>query len=217
MNTDAVLFDLDGTLLNTLDDLADSMNSVLKENNLPVHGVEQYCYFVGNGAFKLVERALPEDRRTEDEVNKFLGLYREVYGRSWNIKTELYSGISDLLLKLRELRIPLAVLSNKPHTDVLKVVGHYFDDNLFSAIAGQRDSIPQKPAPDGVFEILEELKVLPENCLFLGDSSVDMKTANAAGVKAVGVTWGFRTVDELRENGADYIIDEPEQLLSLLR
>ncbi|MBI9099597.1 MAG: HAD family hydrolase [Spirochaetaceae bacterium] len=216
MNTEAVIFDLDGTLLNTIDDLADSMNQVLHENSLPEHDRDKYFYFVGNGARKLVERALPEGWGDEKSVEKFLNRYREVYGERWNRKTRLYSGIEDLLLKLRELQIPLAILSNKPHKDVLKVVAHYFDNTLFSVIAGQKEHLPHKPSPDGVFLILKELNVLRENCLFVGDSSVDMQTAVNGGLKAVGVSWGFRSVKELREYGADFIIDDPLELLFLL-
>ena len=216
MNTETVIFDLDGTLLNTLEDLADSMNRVLKVHSLPEHNSESYKHFVGNGARKLVERALPVHLRDSDTVDKYLREYRSVYDNNWRNKTELYSGIADMLVKLRELRIPIAILSNKPHSDVLKVVAHFFDDTTFSAISGQRDHIPHKPAPDGVFVIMEELKVLPDFCLFVGDSSVDMQTAKNSGMKAVGVSWGFRTVGELLENGADHIIDDPQELLSLL-
>lgn len=217
MNIDAVIFDLDGTLLDTIDDLSDSMNRVLRENRYPEHAREKYNFFVGDGGRKLVERSLPESARDEISIEKYLKQWKEIYKESCTVKTELYPGIANLLLKLKELRIPVAILSNKPHDEVMKVVSHYFDDTQFSAISGQKDHIPLKPAPDGVFVILEELKALPESCLFVGDTSVDMKTAKNAGMKAVGVSWGFRPVKELKENGADYIIDEPDQLLRLLQ
>lgn len=216
MKTEAVLFDLDGTLLNTIDDLADSMNQVLRENNFPEHETEKYCLFVGNGAKKLVERALPEDQREESEIDKYHIRYRELYGKCWKNKTSLYEGIEDLLTRLRILNIPIAILSNKPHGDVLRVTNFFFEDDLFSVISGQKDHIPHKPAPDGIYLITDELKVNCEKCLFVGDSSVDMKTAGAARMKAVGVSWGFRSTEELIENGADYIINEPGELLSLL-
>lgn len=216
MKTEAVIFDLDGTLLDTLEDLGDSMNSVLKENGFPQHRSDNYSYFIGNGARKLVERALPEGHKDELSVNRYLVEWLAAYGQWWNVKTKPYVGIMDMLLKLRELRIPLAILSNKPHDDVLKLVAHYFDDSLFSSITGQKDHIPHKPSPDGAFLICEQFGVLPDKCIFVGDTSVDMETAKVAGMTAIGVSWGFRPVRELLESGADSIINKPEELLSLL-
>ncbi len=216
MDIKAIIFDLDGTLLNTIDDLADSMNQVLKESGFPVHDVDEYLYFVGNGARILVERALPEDQRDSSSIDKYLIRYRENYRNNWNNKTLPYAGIDIMLAKLKPLGLTLAILSNKPHNDVLKCTSYYFDETIFSSIAGQKDSVPHKPAPDGALIIAKELRLQPENCLFVGDSSVDMKTAKAAGMIAVGVSWGFRIREELLENGADYIIDSPEELLGLV-
>ncbi len=216
MDIEAIIFDLDGTLLNTIDDLADSMNHVLKENSLPVHDVDKYLYFVGNGARKLVERALPEGQRDCGLIDEYLIRYRENYKKNWNNKTLPYTGVDKMLSELKVLGMTLAILSNKPHKDVLKCASYYFDETIFSSIAGQKDSIPHKPAPDGALIIAKELGLLPENCIFVGDSSVDMETAKAAGMVAVGVSWGFRTREELLENGADFIIDRPEELLGLV-
>jgi phosphoglycolate phosphatase len=216
MKTEAVIFDLDGTLLDTLDDLCDSANFVLEQNGYPTHDREKYSYFVGNGARKLIERALPENQRGKESVEIYLGQWRRAYKSRWNNKTKPYDGINDMLLKLRELRIPMAVLSNKTHNEVLKIMDFYFDDSLFFSIDGQQDHIPHKPAPDGVYTICEKLGVKPENCLFVGDTSVDMETAKISGMKAVGVSWGFRPVEELLENGADYIINHPSELLPLI-
>ena len=217
MNIEAIIFDLDGTLLNTIEDLADSMNQVLAEYNFPIHDTDKYFYFIGNGARTLVERALPEDQRNENDISRYLMRYRDIYREKWNVKTKQYAGIEELLSKLKVLNLPMAILSNKPHSDVKKCVDYFFENSAFSIIAGQKDFIPHKPEPDGVHLIIEELKVKPENCLFVGDSSVDMKTAKASGTKAVGVSWGFRSKEELLENGADFIIDEPLDLLSLLQ
>jgi len=216
MNIKAVIFDLDGTLLDTIDDLTDSMNLVLRENQYPEHDREKYNYFVGNGGRKLVERALPESERNEKSIDTCLKRWKEIYEVSSTIKTKLYPGIENMLLKLKELRIPIAILSNKPHEEVLKLVSHYFDERQFVHISGQKEHIPHKPAPDGVYIILDQLNVSPESCLFVGDTPVDMKTADATGMKSVGVSWGFRPVQELKENGADYIIEDPDQLLPLL-
>ncbi len=216
MNTQAVIFDLDGTLLNTIDDLADSMNQILRKEGFPEHSREQYNYFVGNGQRKLIERSLPESECSEENILKYMKQWKDIYKESCTVKTKLYPGIADMLLKLKELRIPIAILSNKPHDEVMKVVLHYLDEKQFSAISGQKNHIPHKPAPDGVFIILEELKALPEFCLFVGDTPVDIETAAASGMKSVGVSWGFRPVNELKEAGADYMIESPDQLISLL-
>lgn len=216
MNIQTVIFDLDGTLLDTLDDLTNSMNRVLHENQYPEHNREKYNYFVGNGGRTLVERALPESERNEQSIDKYLKRWKEIYDASSTVNTKLYPGIANMLLKLKELRISIAILSNKPHKEVLKLVSYYFDERQFVHISGQKDHIPHKPAPDGVHLILDQLKVSPESCLFVGDTPVDVKTAKASDMKSVGVSWGFRPAEELLENGADYIIDEPDQLLSLL-
>ncbi|MGL1890734.1 MAG: HAD family hydrolase [Spirochaetaceae bacterium] len=216
MKIEAIIFDLDGTLLNTLDDLAGSMNKVLEENSLPTHPSSSYLYFIGGGAKKLVESALPETERTPELIDKYLNRYRDIYRENWNVNTKLYDDIESMLIKLKSLNVPIAVLSNKPHSDVLKCVDYYFKPETFLSVAGQKDSIPHKPAPDGAFNIVNELNVNVENTIFVGDSSVDMKTAKAAKMIAVGVSWGFRTTEELLKNGADHIINNPGQLLSLL-
>lgn len=216
MNISAIIFDLDGTLLNTIDDLAGSMNKVLEENNFPTHPTSSYLYFIGNGAKSLVERALPENMRTPVLLEKYLNRYRDIYRKNWNIKTKPYNDVESMLTSIQNLNIPMAVLSNKPHSDVLKCIDYYFDPKTFLEVSGQKDNIPHKPAPDGAFNIADTLKVKTDTTIFVGDSSVDMKTAKAAGMIAVGVSWGFRTTKELSENGADHIIDNPHELLTLL-
>ncbi len=217
MKIDAIIFDLDGTLLNTIDDLAGSMNKVLKENSFPTHPTSSYFYFIGNGAKSLVERALPEDKRDPVLLEKYLCRYRDIYRENWNVETKLYDEIDNMLISVKNLNIPMAILSNKPHSDVLKCIDYYFKPNTFLTVTGQKDTIPHKPAPDGAFNITKELEVNSERTIFVGDSSVDMKTAKAAGMIAVGVSWGFRTTKELLENGADHIIDKPSELLVLLK
>lgn len=217
MKIDAIIFDLDGTLLNTIDDLAGSMNKVLEENSFPTHPTSSYFYFIGNGARSLVERALPEEKREPVLLDKYLARYRDIYRENWNVETKLYDEIDDMLVSVQNLNIPMAILSNKPHSDVLKCIDHYFEFETFMEVAGQQGAIPHKPAPDGAFKIAKTLNVNTERTIFVGDSSVDMKTAKAAGMIAVGVSWGFRTTEELLENGADHIIDKPHELLALLK
>lgn len=216
MKCKAVIFDLDGTLLDTIDDLADSANQILGEAGFSLFDRDKYFYFVGNGARTLIERILPEGKRDDRQVEAFLDRFSTVYGARQFDKTKPYAGIEEMLLKLGELRLPIAILSNKPEKFVRQIAGHYFKEGLFAVIAGQKDDVPHKPAPDGALAIAGQLNLSPETCFFVGDTSVDMETAKNAGMTAVGVSWGFRTVDELRKHGADYIIDSPDQLFALL-
>ncbi|MBN2658400.1 MAG: HAD-IA family hydrolase [Spirochaetales bacterium] len=215
MKFDAVIFDMDGTLLDTIDDIADAANRVLREAGYPEHPRDSYFLFVGNGARKLMERALPAGDLQEDLVDRLLMEFRSVYHSVQYNKTDLYDGIADLLSKLKALGIPLAIVSNKPDDMVKEIAAHYFDEDLFVSIAGQKDHIPAKPDPEGALAAARDLGVKPAGCLFVGDSSVDMDTAFNAGMTGVGVSWGFRSVVELKAHGAGHIIDSPEQLLSL--
>lgn len=206
---------MDGTLLDTIDDIADASNRILKEMGYPEHPRESYFMFVGNGARKLIERALPEEVVTDELVDRLLSEFRVGYRSMQYNKTDLYEGIGDMLSKLKALRIPMAIVSNKPDEMVKEIADHYFDPGLFVSIAGQKDHIPAKPDPEGAFEAARDLDVSPDECLFVGDSSVDMDTALNAGMTGVGVSWGFRSVEELKAHKAAYIIDAPVQLLSL--
>jgi len=215
MKFKAVIFDMDGTLLDTIDDLADASNKVLRDMGFPEHPRDSYFYFVGNGARKLIERALPSEAVTEELVDKLLNDFRVGYRSIQYNKTDLYEGIGEMLSKLKALRIPMAILSNKPHELVGEIAEHYFEKGLFVTAAGQKDDIPAKPHPEGAILTARTLGFEPEECLFVGDSSVDMDTAVNAGMTGVGVSWGFRTVEELKAHKADYIIDSPQQLVSL--
>lgn len=209
---------MDGTLLDTIDDIADSCNQVLREGGFPEHPVPAYFQFVGNGARKLMERALPDNYSSDPQfVDKLLEKFRDTYKACQFNKTGLYQGIDKMLKELKENEIPMAILSNKPHSFVVEIAKHYFDDSLFVSIAGQKEHIEAKPAPDGAVLAAENLDVPPSNCLFVGDSSVDMETAVNAGMTAVGVSWGFRSVEELKAHGAKHIIDSPLQLLDLVK
>lgn len=211
-NFKAVIFDLDGTLLNTLEDLADSLNQVLAEEGLPTHSCQEYRFMVGNGLETLLVRALPAGLRVPAHVRpfykKFIALYRE---RQVD-KTRPYPGIDELLKALLDKGIHLAVLSNKSHPNTLAVVDHFFPD-IFEAVLGLRPEVPAKPDPAGALEIIQTLAVGPAETLYVGDSDVDMETAVAAGLYPLGVSWGYRLRAELEAAGARAIIDEPLDLL----
>ncbi len=216
MKYKGIIFDLDGTLLDTIEDLADSMNSVLAKHGFPEHPVSSYKIFVGNGMEVLVRRALPENVKDEELVMKCLSAMREEYGKRWDNKTRPYDGINELLDRLAEEGIKTAVLSNKPHDFTEVIVNKYFPDHKFEAVLGQRSSVPPKPDPAGALEISRLMGIPPENILYLGDSNTDMKTANAAGMYAVGALWGFRTAEELKENGAKALVSKPSEVLDII-
>ncbi len=213
----AIIFDLDGTLLDTLEDLADSLNTVLQDMKLPTHPVEAYRYFVGNGAAKLVSRALPDEENNAKVKEDCLQRFIDVYKKNWNNKTKPYPGVTQLLDNLTAQQIKIAVLTNKPQDFAEICVKEFLPNWEFDAILGQREGIPMKPDPAGPREIVQNFNLNPENFLYLGDSNVDMKTANSAGIFAVGATWGFRFEQELLESGADAIVDHPTKLLNLLK
>lgn len=214
-NYQAVLFDLDGTLLDSLADLADSMNNVLAAMGFPRHPLAAYRYFVGDGVEMLVRRALPPEEVSAQKVKDGIALVRQEYGRNWAVKTRPYEGIVELLEELRGLGCTLAVLSNKPHAATVEVVDHFFPDRPFVAVWGAREKIARKPSPQGALLLARELGISPEQFLYLGDTDTDMRTAKGAGMKAVGAAWGFRTVGELQESGADAVIYRPQEMLSL--
>lgn len=216
MKYKAVIFDMDGTLLDTIGDIAGATNQVLKEEGLPEHTLSDYKQFVGNGARILMKRALPPSKGSDEYIDSLLERFQIVYREKQFDTTDLYEGIGELLARLKVLRIPMAVLSNKPHHLVQEIGAHYFEEGLFSYMEGQKDSVPHKPAPDGALALVSLFHLEPQECLFIGDSSVDMETALNAGMKGVGVSWGFRSVEELKAHGASYIIESPLELLSLL-
>jgi len=211
-----IIFDLDGTLLDTLQDLEDSCNTILEQYGYPIHPLESYKKFVGNGVRMLIERALPGDARTEDTITRLLVAFKACYEEKTVSYTKPYGGIIPLLQTLKSSGYLISIASNKYHEAVLPLVAKYFSEISFDLILGHRNGHPAKPNPDIVFDTLNILNVKPDDCFYVGDSSVDMDTANNAGVQAIGVSWGFRDVEELKRHGAAYIIDEPKQLMSIL-
>lgn len=209
----AVLFDLDGTLLDSLGDLAESMNAVLRERGLPTHELDAFRYFIGDGIRELVKRSLPEAlQEDESSLVSFLEAYRASYEARWHL-SKPFPGVPEMLDALQERGTALAVVSNKPDPFTQKCVQRIFSKWSWDGIAGQRDGVPRKPDPAGALTLASEWGVDPKDCWFVGDSDVDMQTGVNAGMHAVGVTWGFRTEDELREAGAEHIIHSPNELL----
>jgi phosphoglycolate phosphatase len=211
MKYKAILFDLDGTLLNTLDDLGDSMNNVLSKLNYPTHPIDAYKYFVGDGLEMLVKRALPEGYDTV-VFERAYNLMRAEYEKNCENKTGVYAGIAELLEFLQEKGIKRTVLTNKPHDTAQKVIEKYFPKYNFDIVLGARDNVPKKPNPEAAFEIAEKLNLKCSEFLYLGDTKVDMQTASSAGMFPIGVLWGFRKADELIESGAKILITHPANL-----
>lgn len=216
MNTELVIFDLDGTLLDTIGDLAAACNVVLERRGLPQHSYEQYCHFVGNGIMRLVERALPEELRTPEYVAEVRADFIEYYTAHIDILTKPYDGIAELVAELARRGVRMAVASNKFQAGTEKLIGRFFPGVTFDAVFGQRPGVPLKPDPAVVREILALTGAASERVLYVGDSGVDMETAAAAGVRSAGVTWGFRDRAELESAGARHIVDRPAELLALL-
>ncbi len=214
--TKAVIFDLDGTILDTLNDLADSMNRVLIELGCATHQIAAYRYFVGDGIEKLAFRVLPEDRRDSQTVDRCVEMMRQDYGQNWQKKTCLYDGIAEMLTSLSEKKIKLAILSNKPDNLTKTVVRHFFPQWNFEIIAGAREGIPKKPDPAGIFIIVKKFGFSRKEFLYLGDTSTDMKAARQAGIYSVGALWGFRTESELKQGGAMALLDKPMKLINYL-
>jgi phosphoglycolate phosphatase len=212
----AVLFDLDGTLLDTLEDIADAANSVLARHRYPTHPVADYRFFVGEGARTLVERTLPEKARDGNTIDRMYAEFRGEYARNWNAKTRPYDGVPDLLDGLVGRGVKIAVLSNKPDDFTRRCVEELLGDWDFDAVLGHHDGIPPKPDPTGALQVASMLGVAPGRVLFVGDSSIDMQTAVAAGMFPVGVLWGFREREELEASGARAIIGVPMELIALL-
>ncbi len=213
----AVLFDLDGTLLNTLRDLADSANYVLAGEGFPRHEVEAFRYFVGHGIRTLALRALPEDHRDQPTVEKIASQIEAEYSRRWAEHTLPYPGIPELLDALTISGTRMAILSNKPQRPAELMVLRLIPRWHFDIVRGEQPGIPLKPDPAAALLISKRMKIDPGEFLYLGDSATDMRTAVAANMYAVGALWGFRTAEELLGGGAKALIQYPTDLLQLLR
>lgn len=214
MNYDTILFDLDGTLLNTLDDLADSVNAVLEAEACALRTKDEIRDFIGDGVKMLMKRSLPKDR-DEEEILRCLEQFREIYMKNMLNQTKPYEGILDLLKNLKHMGMKLGVVSNKPDEATKEMCRLFFEENIDVAI-GDNHERKKKPAPDNVFEALKQLQSKQDKTLYVGDSNVDMQTAKNAGLACVGVTWGYRSREVLLSEGANYMIDEPNHLIGLI-
>lgn len=213
----ACIFDLDGTLTDTIDSLAYSVGETLKEMGLKPITKEQCQSFVGNGAKYLLDKAVRAAGDTDaGRLNEAMEIYGRIFDENCTYHVTAYRGIEQMIEKLKEKEVKLAVLSNKPHRQTVKVAREIFGGDVFDALQGQQEGIPRKPSPEGIYAILEKLGVSKEECLYVGDSEVDVATGTAAGTKTVSVAWGFRTEDQLRAAGASLIICSPEELLGLI-
>ncbi len=216
MATRLVIFDLDGTLLDTIGDLAASCNHILERFGYPTHATDDYRMFVGNGIAKLVERAMPAECREAEYVEQVRVAFVEYYKVHIADYTHPYDGVCQLIDELCARGVQVAVASNKFHEGTCSLIDKFFGLERFVAVYGQRVGVPIKPDPTVVDEILRDADVMREEVLYVGDSDVDMRTAAAAGVRSVGVTWGFRSRGELTEAGAMYLVDQAEKILNLL-
>ncbi|EFI35458.1 HAD-superfamily hydrolase, subfamily IA, variant 3 [Desulfonatronospira thiodismutans ASO3-1] len=212
MSNKGIIFDLDGTLLNTLQDLADTVNSVLKGRGWSTHPVDAYRNFVGDGLTMLIRRAVPEDVQDQSVINECILAAREEYSRRWANRTAPYPGVLEALEELARNEIPMAVLSNKPHEATLHTVGHFFPDGYFQVVQGALPNGAVKPDPEPALEVAARMGLKPDQVYFLGDSNVDMYTALRAKMTALGAAWGFRGREELLQAGAHYILESPQEL-----
>ena len=211
-----VIFDLDGTLLNTIEDLGQAANYALERNGYATHSMASYPYFVGNGVRRLITRVLPEDARDDESIDRVLGDFLEYYDVHCTDYTKPYNGMTDLLQDLRFQGVALAVASNKYQKAVDKIIPHYFPDIPFIAIEGHREGVNVKPDPSVIFAILAQAGVAKADTLYVGDSGVDMETGRRACIDTVGVTWGFRSKKELVEYHADVIVNNPVDILDIV-
>lgn len=215
MNFKGVIFDLDGTLVNSLEDLADAMNNVLLKFNYPVHNLTAYKTFIGNGILNLVRSALPEKNRSEQTIAECFTLMNEIYNNNCTNKTRPYDGIIDLLSELKLRNMKLAVFSNKADEFTKRIVQALMP-GYFNEVVGLSSEAQRKPNPSGALGISKRLEILPDNMIYIGDTGIDMQTANNAGMYAVGVLWGFRTKEELMANGAKHIISHPSEVFNII-
>jgi len=209
-----IIFDLDGTLLDTLEDIAISVNYVLSKYKKEPIEVEKYRYLVGSGALKLIQDVLPQE--SEESIKNALSIFEKHYATQYDKNTKLYDGIAKLLTFLQKRGVKMAILSNKPDSFTKLCAIKYLRNWKFEAVYGIRDGVPRKPDPAGALEIMKELHVEPKECLYMGDTKTDMITAKSANIDSIGVLWGFRDKEELEQNGAKYIAISPSETIKML-
>jgi len=208
------IFDLDGTLVNSLADIAEAANYSLRQLGFPTYELSRFNYFVGDGLKELIHRILPEDK--QDKFDDAISLYKEYYGKNYMVKTTVYDGISELLEKLSQNGVTLAVASNKTAVFTENVVKNYFGDKLFSSVMGREENRPTKPEPAIIHDIISNLNAKDYECFMIGDTNIDIRTGKNAGIKTIGCLWGFRTLEELTSAGADFIAQKPEDIIDFI-
>jgi len=208
------VFDMDGTILDTIEDLRAAANHALAALGFPVLGIDAFRPCIGSGITMLLKRCLPYGHQIDGNIEKMAMLYKSYYAEHATDFTKVYTGITEVILKMREAGIKIAVLSNKPHEFTVSLAQHYFP-GMINVAYGQRDDIPRKPNPAALDMILDEFGFTTADCLYIGDSDVDMQTAKNAGVTSVGVLWGYCPREEIEAVGASFIIDKAEDLLTI--
>ena len=212
----ACIFDLDGTLCDTLDSMAISANQCIEPLGYKPLPAENFRYYAGDGARTLVERVLRDSGDTDlVHVEEVFKAYSDIFNKDCTYKVTVYEGIKECLMTLKSMGLKLAVLSNKPHAQTVKVIEKLFGQGVFDWVQGQKEGIEKKPDPSGAFAIAKAFDVLPEECMYVGDTNVDMMTGNRAGMFTIGVLWGFRTREELIENHAHALAEHPSDLIRL--
>ena len=215
----AIFFDLDGTLIDTIEDIGDSMNRVLKNRGYPTHEIFRYKIFVGNGMPNTVKQALPQNENLpKEDIHAMIREMKLIFAENWKNKSKLYPGIREVLTKLEQESYLLGILSNKPHEFAVTTYEYFLNNWDFKVVQGYDPKVyPLKPDPTALLSLMKKWDLKKEEVLYVGDSDVDIKVAINAGVKSVGVSWGFRGAKELRESGADFVVDRPEEILEIAR
>jgi phosphoglycolate phosphatase len=216
MEYSAVIFDMDGTLINTLEDIAGSVNRVLTSRGFPIHDLNQYRSFIGDGPATLISRALPKDHRDPEMIHSCLQAYLDDYRENCDQNTTLYEGIPELLDELVHRNFKMAILTNKENDLAGLCVNLFLSRWHFDRVLGLRAGVPRKPHPAGALEIADHLGVAPKKIIYVGDSDTDMKTARAAGMLPVGASWGFASPIVLKTSGAERLIGHPMDLIELI-
>lgn len=213
MQYKAAIFDLDGTLIDSLEDLANSANAMLESYGFPTHPIDPYRYFVGNGSRKLMERCLPKEKGKDPAfVEEALARYKKIYAAHTQDNTRPYDGIKEMLAQLKRMNIPMGICTNKHQSAAEDIVKAMFPAGMFATVMGDRPGLPRKPDPKKVLKMADEYGVKPEETAYFGDTSVDMDTAVRAGMFPIGVLWGFRPQEELIEHGAKVLLKKPSDL-----
>ena len=218
MTIKAIIFDLDGTLLDTITDISNCMNMALTDLALPGFTENEYKHLVGSGLDRLVDGVLPKEMSEPVVIDKFVLNFRRYYSQKWKEHSVPFEGIQEMLIYLKDVGIKLAVFSNKPHQSTMEMIVEFFP-GYFEIICGERteEGFPKKPDPTVAFYIATAMEVKPEEVLFVGDSDVDMQAAVNAGMVAVGALWGFRTEEELLKNGAKHLVSSPDEIKWLVK